>query len=332
MPGYHQVETATQIGMLIGERDSAAACTEALRLLSGLLASDATMLAARDPFTGTHYKLAGIGVTEQAARSLAVDFVTTPWYQDVMTQPLPPTASGEGGRQYRRGWFYQEYVRPAGFRDGMSGALRNRGRYVGMVHLSAERAGAFSTEARHLLASVMPALASLADVTGRAAHVHDLPADAPAALITRNQIVDLPGRERPRVLEEGSFRQLVDEFQSSGGQRLRALWPSWYRVVLSRHECAGRQATRATLVRAQPTALPFGLTPRELDVLTRAAMGQTNQLIADELFLSPRTVHSHVEHLLRKTGTASRAEATALAMRDGLLRPVPGRLRHFIHS
>ncbi|MEU5893911.1 LuxR C-terminal-related transcriptional regulator [Streptomyces sp. NPDC047461] len=40
-------------------------------------------------------------------------------------------------------------------------------------------------------------------------------------------------------------------------------------------------------------------------------------------FLSPRTVHSHIGHLLRKTGCASRAEATALAVRDGVLRRHP---------
>jgi DNA-binding NarL/FixJ family response regulator len=61
-------------------------------------------------------------------------------------------------------------------------------------------------------------------------------------------------------------------------------------------------------------------------------MGQTDQAIADELFLSLRTVHSHIQHVLRKTGTAARAEAAALAIRAGLLCPVPGRLRHFVYS
>ena len=79
-----------------------------------------------------------------------------------------------------------------------------------------------------------------------------------------------------------------------------------------------------------PTELPYGLSPRELEVLTRAATGQTNQAIAQALFLSPRTVHSHVEHLLRKTGCASRAEATALAVRDGVLRPDPDHLARFV--
>ncbi|MFD2284390.1 response regulator transcription factor [Streptomyces lusitanus] len=79
-----------------------------------------------------------------------------------------------------------------------------------------------------------------------------------------------------------------------------------------------------------PAQLPYGLSPRELEVLTRAARGQTNQAIAQALFLSPRTVHSHIEHLLRKTGCASRAEATALAVRDGVLRPTPQDVEHFV--
>ena len=80
----------------------------------------------------------------------------------------------------------------------------------------------------------------------------------------------------------------------------------------------------------EPTELPYRLSPRELEVLTRAALGQTNQAIAQALFLSPRTVHSHIEHLLRKTGAASRAEATALAVRDGLLRPAADDLTRFV--
>ena len=72
------------------------------------------------------------------------------------------------------------------------------------------------------------------------------------------------------------------------------------------------------------TELPYGLSPRELGVLTRAALGHTDQAIAEALLPSPRTVHTHVGHLLRKTGAAYRAAATALALRDG---PPPGRCR-----
>jgi hypothetical protein len=52
-------------------------------------------------------------------------------------------------------------------------------------------------------------------------------------------------------------------------------------------------------------------------------MGQSNQTIAQGLFLSSRTVHSHIEHILRKTGAASRAEVAALAVREDLIVPGP---------
>lgn len=333
MLGYHHVETAARIGMLTREHDNAAASVEALRLLAEFLPADTATVIAHDPFTGTHFKLAGINCPERAARLLSVEFVNSPWYQDVLTEPLPPAASSEAGRSYRNGWFYLEHVRPAGLKDAMSGALRSHGRYVGMVHLSTTRAEAYTTEARQLLASLLPPLAALADSTSSA--VQDLPDDAAAALISRGRVVDLPGRNRPAVIGDDGFRRLLAEFGETGGHRLRLMWlagQDWYRVELSHHQTAAGPTVQAILVRAQPTPLPYGLSLRELEVLTRATMGQTDQAIADELFLSLRTVHSHVQHVLRKTGTASRAEAAALAIRAGLLCPVPGRLKHFIHS
>jgi DNA-binding NarL/FixJ family response regulator len=50
-----------------------------------------------------------------------------------------------------------------------------------------------------------------------------------------------------------------------------------------------------------------------MDVLALIADGLTNREIAERLFLSPRTVETHVANLLTKTGTASRAELRALA-------------------
>jgi DNA-binding CsgD family transcriptional regulator len=333
MLGYRQVEAAARMGMLTRERDSVAASAEALRLLTELLPTDAATVIAYDPFTGTHFKLAGINCPERVARLLSVEFVNSPWYQDLLTEPLPPTASCEAGRSYRNGWFYQECVRAAGLRDTMGGALHSHGRYVGMVHLTTEQAGGYTTEARQILASLLPPLAALAD--SRSSAIQDLAADASAVMISRGQVVDLPGRDRPTMMADDGFRRLIQEFAESGGDRLRVMWlagQDWYRVELSRHRTAGGRIAGATLVSVRPAQLPYGLSLRELEVLTRATMGQTDQAIADELFLSLRTVHSHIQHVLRKTGTAARAEAAALAIRAGLLCPVPGRLKHFIYS
>jgi DNA-binding CsgD family transcriptional regulator len=338
MLSHHQIAAATRIGMLTRERDTAAACAEALHTLARALPQDAATVIGLDPLTGAHVQVAGIGYTPEISAALAAEFVETPWFRNVVTQPLPPSISEDSDsdtaeERFRNGWFYAERVRPAGFRDGMTGALRHHGRYVGLVHLSTERAGAYDTEARHLLASVMPALAAIADPTAWTGELHELPGTAAAALATTDGVIDLPGRTRPRVLEDDAFRTLLRAFDTTHGERLRLLWPvgrDWCRVVLHRHGHGFGVVRQAVLVHETPTGLPYGLSPRELEVLTRAAMGQTNHAIAQGLFLSPRTVHSHVEHMLRKTGTASRAEATALAVRDGLLRPAPEDLAHFV--
>ena len=61
-----------------------------------------------------------------------------------------------------------------------------------------------------------------------------------------------------------------------------------------------------------------GLTPREREVLRMMASGQSNQEIADVLFLSLGTVKVHVTHILAKLGVTSRAAATDYAHRHHL--------------
>ena len=61
------------------------------------------------------------------------------------------------------------------------------------------------------------------------------------------------------------------------------------------------------------------LTTRERDVLMRVARGQQNKEIAAELGISVRTVESHRDSLMRKTGLRNAAALTRLAMESGLL-------------
>jgi predicted ATPase/DNA-binding CsgD family transcriptional regulator len=64
--------------------------------------------------------------------------------------------------------------------------------------------------------------------------------------------------------------------------------------------------------------LAYGLTERELDVLRLLGGGGTNQEIAEKLFISPRTVQSHVANILAKLNVSTRAAAATLAAREGL--------------
>lgn len=68
--------------------------------------------------------------------------------------------------------------------------------------------------------------------------------------------------------------------------------------------------------------LPSGLTEREAEVLRLVASGMTNNEIADQLFLSAKTVSRHVSNIFTKIGVTSRAAATAFAFEHGI---VPGR-------
>jgi DNA-binding NarL/FixJ family response regulator len=61
------------------------------------------------------------------------------------------------------------------------------------------------------------------------------------------------------------------------------------------------------------------LTKRELQVLRLLARGRNQREIAEELVISPKTVGTHIEHILEKLGVRSRSQAIALAYREELV-------------
>jgi two-component system, NarL family, nitrate/nitrite response regulator NarL len=61
------------------------------------------------------------------------------------------------------------------------------------------------------------------------------------------------------------------------------------------------------------------LTRREIEVLLLLVEGLSQSEIAEKLFISPKTVGKHLEHILAKLGVHSRAQAVALAVRDELI-------------
>jgi DNA-binding NarL/FixJ family response regulator len=82
---------------------------------------------------------------------------------------------------------------------------------------------------------------------------------------------------------------------------------------------AGRLVTRLREVgHAQIPQLPAGLTGREVDVLRLLATGKENSAIAQDLYLSPKTVKNHVSSILDKLEIDNRIQAAVLAVRRGL--------------
>jgi DNA-binding CsgD family transcriptional regulator len=80
-----------------------------------------------------------------------------------------------------------------------------------------------------------------------------------------------------------------------------------------------RVAALETKLGTRYSAAPYGLTPREIDVLRLIARGMSDKEIADALFISPNTVMRHVSHILEKLDVDSRTAATARAIRHGLV-------------
>jgi two-component system, NarL family, response regulator LiaR len=89
------------------------------------------------------------------------------------------------------------------------------------------------------------------------------------------------------------------------------LHPAIARRVVSRLATAEHKAAQASVF--------DHLSEREMEVLRLAAKGQKNQDIANTLFLSVRTVQTHLGNIFGKMGVSSRTEAVLEALRRGWL-------------
>jgi len=71
----------------------------------------------------------------------------------------------------------------------------------------------------------------------------------------------------------------------------------------------------------QQTPLPglARLSAREQELVTLVAQGRTDAQIAAQLYISIRTVRSHLDRIRDKTGARRRADLTRLALSDGLV-------------
>ncbi len=69
----------------------------------------------------------------------------------------------------------------------------------------------------------------------------------------------------------------------------------------------------------KPAGPPDDLTEREVDILRLIALGHTNPEIAEQLFLSVRTVESHRARVQQKTGLTTRAELVRYALDNDIV-------------
>lgn len=104
------------------------------------------------------------------------------------------------------------------------------------------------------------------------------------------------------VLKESADEELVEAVQAAAA---------------GRHYLNPRLGAR--LAAEPPPGPPDGLSERELDILRLIALGKTNAQVADELYLSVRTVETHRAHIQQKLGLADRSELVRYALDRNLV-------------
>ncbi len=112
------------------------------------------------------------------------------------------------------------------------------------------------------------------------------------------------------LLKNVSGRNLVNAIRAVfDGEAI--LHPSIAQKVFSHFGATSRKSE-------EPTELAE-LTEREMEILKLAARGMSNQDIATHLYLSRRTIQSHLTNIFRKMDVGSRTEAVLQALRKGWL-------------
>jgi DNA-binding NarL/FixJ family response regulator len=182
----------------------------------------------------------------------------------------------------------------------------------GLVLVSADRSDFPTPMESHLLGVAVGQAAIAVHTARRLARANAARASAEESLLRQNALL----------------RSLVDEVDPSLrsiAQRIREASRLVAEVDAAQSSTGSRGADRgdgpiphraAGALDGSP-ALP--LTRREMEVLGLLAQGLSNKEIAGVMWLSYRTVERHVTSLYRKIGVARRSEATAFALRQGMV-------------
>jgi DNA-binding CsgD family transcriptional regulator len=111
--------------------------------------------------------------------------------------------------------------------------------------------------------------------------------------------------------DEEALRRSLEEFQTLGAR------PAAARLARVLRERGVRDVRHGP--RRATAANPAGLTARQLEVIALVAEGRRNAEIAEQLFLSEKTVEHHVAAILRKLGASTRGEAASQAAALGIV-------------
>jgi two-component system response regulator NreC len=135
-------------------------------------------------------------------------------------------------------------------------------------------------------------------------------ADSPQTRIVVLTMQDQPAYARQALLN-GALGYVLKE--AADTELIQAVWAA------ARGEHYLNPRLGAQVAAEEPSGPPGGLSAREAEVLAMIALGRTNPQIAEEMYLSVRTVEKHRAHIQQKLDLSSRSELVRYALDHGLL-------------
>ncbi|MBB1058532.1 response regulator transcription factor [Dietzia cercidiphylli] len=210
---------------------------------------------------------------------------------------------------------YQEFILPLGYREGIYLPLFHNERYVGMVTGNTDAALPPGEAEKAALTAVAPALGEFLFRTRERRARKE--ADG-AFLLDADLHLASFEPEHSQVTAELIRTVLLRTWPTRGQVSRFAIWPDASGTPLRVRVERARRGAGGFYVSWRNGPMPAGLSRRQVEVVTGIVEGLPNTEIGERLFMSPRTVSKHVEHILVKLGVPNRSSVTRLAMIDGL--------------
>ncbi|MEV6596491.1 LuxR C-terminal-related transcriptional regulator [Actinoplanes sp. NPDC051346] len=228
---------------------------------------------------------------------------------------------------------WADYLYPAGFREGLgSGLFTADGRFLGLFTVNTADPRPASEDTCALLHLVMPLIAHAVDPLRNLTVLASLVTDAIAGVVVSHGggTTVLPGLPEHALLAPGrpvvlaalvrlANRQVRTAFLCRNDDSDPSAPPLLRVTALA---CPPQPANRLRMVvLLSPPPSLNGLTTRELQVLGLLVEGRSNAHIAATLHVTTRTAVGHIDHIMVKLETSSRAVAAMRAQRQGLFIP-----------
>lgn len=297
---------------------------EMLDRLGQRASSSASAICLWDPIGRRHITIANHGYPDRVIEHLNTWFIDHDPLFEIMRQRGLGALRWRDFPDYRDTYSVRGVFVPAGFDEGLSARLVTAdGTYTGTIHVNCDDPRYPSDDDVDEINTLRLQMAEHLDFTVRPRMVAELM--SPAA-----QAWAVDGTGRTHLLRLGeAFDEMLDQELigaiATAALRHRTLATRWHDGtgwLHVRHIATaprfGQDSLCAVMLITRD-ALPFGITPRELDALTLAAQGLTNNQIAAQLFISVRTAGHHLESATVKLGASNRASCVSRAVSCGLL-------------